>query len=78
MAVIRELACGCGAVLAATAEGPDDAAVRCPVCGNLADIELSSDLVGTIGSFDPAGPPVQVLMKPAVAAERKRRRSDTA
>lgn len=78
MAVIRELACNCGAVLAATVQGPDDPAVRCPVCGDLADVELSSDLVGTIGSFDPAGPAVQVLMKPAVAAEQQRRRSDTA
>lgn len=64
MATVRELACACGAVLAATAEGTDQPAVRCPVCGDLADVELSSRLVGTIGTFDPAGPTIQVLMAP--------------
>jgi hypothetical protein len=55
MAVIRELVCNCGAILAATAQGPADPVVRCTVCGDLADFELSSDVGGTIGSFDPAG-----------------------
>ena len=76
--VVRELACGCGAVLAASAEGPDGAAVRCPVCDEIANVELSSDLAGTIGGFDPAGPAVQVLMKPPGAAKQQRHRSDTA
>ena len=78
MAVIRELVCDCGAVLAATAQGPDDLAVRCPVCGDLADVELSSDLVETIGWFDPAGPAVQVLLRPGGTATEQRRPDDPA
>lgn len=65
MAVIRELVCDCGAILAAADQGPDKPAVRCPVCGNLADVELSGDLVGTNGSFDPTGPAVQVVFVPS-------------
>ena len=64
MAVVGELACGSGAVLAARDEGATAPAVSLPVCGDLADVEHSSDLARTLGGFDPDGPAVQVVIGP--------------
>ncbi len=77
MAVVRELACRCGAVLAAAGRSADQPAVRSPVCGEIADVELSTGLVGTIGAFDPAGPALQVILHPGRATTGKRCRSDS-